>query len=164
MSTRTLARLAVCALVVAAAGCGGGGNSLAPANVSGSVTKGGKPLPGGTIGFVTPDGNTYSTDIGADGTFSIKDVPDGELVVIVETESVNPDRKSGAGTGKDAQKRNSVPQQQPPSGYPPSGGTSAGLGGEKKYVPIDKKYASHKTSPLTHTLKSGRNVYTAEVN
>jgi hypothetical protein len=163
MNIRILSPLAVSALALLFAGCGPGSNSLAPANVSGSVTKGGKPLPGGTIGFVTPDGNTYSTDIGADGTYSIKDLPDGELVVIVETESVNPDRKGESG-GKDKGRRESVAQQQPPSGYPPSGGTTSGLGGDKKYVPINKKYASHKTSPLTHTLKSGRNVYTAEVD
>src|SRR5438105_665858 len=76
------------------AGCSSGKNPEAPARVSGVVTYQGKPVPGGVIGFHPAGKAAYSSAIGADGTYEVVDLPIGEMAVTVETESVNPARKS----------------------------------------------------------------------
>jgi hypothetical protein len=147
-------------LTVIAAGCGGS-NPNAPASISGSVNYKGKPVTGGSVQFYTQSGTPYSAAIGADGTYSVADVPLGELIVCVETESVNPVHK--ASTGKEASQRQaSMGNRQPPAGQ---GGGSGGTpsGEEPKYVKIPDKYAKSKTSPLTYTAKQGRQVHNIEL-
>jgi hypothetical protein len=139
-------------LAVVAAGCGGG-NPIAPAAISGSVTYQGKPVTGGSIQFYSSSGTPYSATIGVDGTYSVSDVPVGDAVVCVETESVNPVHK--ASTGKDAERRQAMMGgRQPPAGQ--SSGTTAD---NPVYVKIPEKYSKQKTSPLTFAVKNGRQVH-----
>lgn len=147
-----------CFALVAVVGCGGRSNPLAPASISGSVSYKGKTVTGGSVQFVTPNGTPYSSPISLDGTYAISDVPTGEMIIVVETESVNPEHK--AATGKDADRRNSMMGGRTgPNGQ--SGAASSGL--EAKYVKIPEKYSKAKTSPLTYTVKSGRQVYSVEL-
>jgi hypothetical protein len=149
------------ALAVLVAGCGTG-NPNAPANISGSVSYKGKPVTGGSVQFVTADGAAFVGSIGADGTFAISDVAVGEMVVVVETESINPKNGEKEGTGRDAKRYANQPQQAPPPGR--GGGPNSNSADSPKYIQIPDKYGKAKTSPLTYTVKSGRNVHTIELD
>lgn len=109
------------------------------------------------MAFHTPEGTAYTAQIGEDGTYSATDLPEGELVVTVDTEFLNPARKSGAGTGKDAERRMKMMQGRM---------QEAPAGSEKPlpYLKIDGKYGNPKTSPVTVTLKSGRQVHNIELD
>jgi hypothetical protein len=153
-----------CLVIVSAFGCGSRVNPQAPAYISGSVTYKGKPVTGGTVQFVTQEGVAVSGGIDADGTYAVSDVPMGELIVVVETESINPDHK--ASTGKDADRRTKMMgDRPPPPGQGPGPGAKGGGGtaGEQKYIKIPDQYTKAKTSPLTFTAKAGRQVHTIEL-
>jgi len=68
-------------------------NPNAPARVTGRVTYNGSPVTGGTIHFHSADGADVPIGIGPDGTYQAFDIPDGDMVVTVETESINPEKK-----------------------------------------------------------------------
>jgi hypothetical protein len=153
MNKHRLVSLAVLAIGVGVIGCGG--NPHAPARVSGKVTYNGKPVTGGSMAFVTPDGNSYPAQLGSDGTYTATDLPAGELVVIIDTESLNPAKKPPAGS--DAEKRMKYQMQKPPPGVADQPRP------EQFYVKIPEKYSNPKTSPLTVTLTSGRQVHNFEL-
>jgi hypothetical protein len=138
-----------------ALGCGGG-NPNAPANVSGSVTYKGKPVPAGSVQYVTSDGVAYSSPLAKDGTFSISDVPVGELVIVVETDSA---KEFKAPKDPNTERRMNHQQQRPGS----DGGGAAPEPEAPVYVKIPEKYGKAKTSPLTQTLKVGRNTNQIEL-
>jgi hypothetical protein len=128
------------------------------------VTYNGKPVTGGTVQFVTKEGVAVSGGIDAEGTYAVSDVPLGDLIVVVETESINPNQKAAA--GKDADRRTKMMgDRQPPSGQGrgPSSGGGGGTAGEQKYIKIPEQYTKAKTSPLTFTSKAGRQVHTIEL-
>src|SRR5262249_40649891 len=67
-------------------------SSSTPAKVSGKVTYNGTLVTGGTIQFIPVDGNDiYRSGIKEDGTYAVNDAAQGDMVVVVETESINPD-------------------------------------------------------------------------
>jgi hypothetical protein len=134
-------------------GCGAK-NPLAPGSISGSVSYKGKPLPGGTVQYVTSEGVPYSSPIAQDGTYAIADLPAGELVVVVETASA---KERAAAKSKEADRRMSA-QQPRPGGAPAAAEQEAPV-----YVPIPEKYGKPKSSPLTFTVKAGRNVNNIEL-
>lgn len=142
-------------LACLALGCGGS-NPHAPGNISGSVSYKGKPVPAGTVQYVTSDGVAYSSPIAKDGTYSITDLPIGELVVVVETDSA---KEHAAPKGKDVDRRMSHQQQRPGS----DGGGAAPEPEAPVYVKIPEKYGKAKTSPLTYTVKVGRNTNSIEL-
>jgi hypothetical protein len=74
LPVRSLAAAAVVALV---AGCG------SSTNVTGKVTYKGNPVSTGSITLVASNGTVYSGVLGTDGTFSIPDVPTGDVQVAV---------------------------------------------------------------------------------
>lgn len=143
------------ALLLAVVLLGCAKNKQAPGTVSGSVSYKGQPVKAGTVAFHTKEGTAYSGQISSDGTYSIVDLPEGELVVTVETESISPNKK--ASQGKDAEKRTKMMQQPPPSGVAAAPDLSS------LYTKIPNKYASSKTSPITATIKSGRQVHNIEL-
>jgi len=151
-------------LIAAASGCGGGGNPAAPASISGAVTFKGKPVTGGTVAFYTQAGGAAGTSCGidSDGTYSISDVPAGELIVVVETDSANPEHKQAG--GKDADKRTKMMGERTRLDGTPAAGGPATSASEGKYVKIPEKYSKPKTSPLTYTAKAGRQVYNIEMD
>ncbi len=154
MTRITLIPCAIVASSLLIVGCSG--NKMAPAKVSGSVSYNGKPLKAGTMKFVTPEGIEYPAQISPDGTYTATDIPEGELVVVVETETINPGNKNTA-QGKDAERRNKVSTQQPPSGY------SSAPSPAENYMKIPEKYNNSKTSPLAVTLSKGRQVQNIEL-
>lgn len=126
-------------------------NSAAPARVSGSISYKGQPIKAGAMAFHTSSGTVYPAQISPDGTYTATDIPEGEMVVTVETESVNPGQK--APQGKDADRRMKIQQQAPPEGVAASAPPPT-----QSYLKIPSKYANPKTSPLTTTVRAGRQV------
>lgn len=140
-------------------GCGGG-VANAPSNISGKVTYKGAPVTGGNIGFAAVDGmGAGSANIRPDGTYSTTNVPAGDMIVTVETESINPNIKpteykggnskmpGGGGGPAPGSKRQMVSSPKP----------SYAAKSEAVYVKIPAKYAKKNTSTLKTTLKPGNN-------
>ena len=140
-------------LLPAAAFLGCSGDKLAPAKISGNITYNGQPIKAGNLQFHTKDGVAYDGKISADGTYSASDLPEGEFVVTVVTEHLNPARK-GPPPSKDMERRMKA-QQQPegPAAAPP----------EEPYTKIPDKYSKPNTSPLSVKLKGGRQVHDLEL-
>jgi hypothetical protein len=112
----------------------------------------GAPVPGGNISFHTEKGPAYTSSIGRDGTYEIVDLPAGLMVVSVETETANPNKKSIAYGGTKGSKMYAERM------------AAEGRGGAAKqpaeaYRKIPGKYANPKTSPLSVTLEAGRQVH-----
>jgi hypothetical protein len=61
--------------------------------VVGKVTYRGKPLPGGTITFVTAKGKALSGRLDTEGAYEVKNIPVGEVRVLVTTVPVKPTPK-----------------------------------------------------------------------
>ena len=137
-------------------GCGSAVNPNAPATVSGKVTYNGSPVPGGTLSFHGKD-VVYPTPIGPDGSYLGRDFPIGELTVTVDTEALNPERKTAkpypgkAMAGPDKMAEQFRP---PPEGVTATPGT---------YVKIPAKFKDKTKSGLTVTLKSGSQTHNFEL-
>jgi len=139
------------------AGCSSGKNPEAPARVSGVVTYQGKPVPGGIIAFHPSGKAPYSSPIGADGTYEVVDLPVGEMAVTVETESLNPNRKSQTYGG-------AIGEKMKAERWKAEG--KAGAGPQQpagRYIRVPSQYANPKTSPVTVTLEHGRQIKPIEL-
>lgn len=132
--------------------------STTPANVHGKITYKGEAVPAGSLAFHLPEGGMFPYALLADGSYSGSDLPLGEYVVTVETESANPkgksaksyDQKQKAREGGDPddymkkmKERGQVPNESPGNAGP--------------YVKIPAKYSDKKTSPLKANLVNGNN-------
>jgi hypothetical protein len=144
------------ALVWLGAGCEK--NPNAPARVSGTVKYKDQLVKGGKVEFQAHDGGKYSAPITPQGTYTMTDLPVGEVVVTVETESVKPNQRipvygagQGAG-GRGTQGGGARGQMQPPPANAPPAQTG-------EYVEIPKKYADPKTTTLKTSLNKGDNKY-----
>jgi hypothetical protein len=132
------------ALVLAlVCGCGGKGSSTS-AKVSGQVTFKGKPVGGGTITFYPESGGQYQGTIDADGAYYATDLPPGDALVAIETDSVKAMHATPAGMEQGHKRVNSPLVSQEAS--PPAG----------EYVKLPAKYAKPKLSGLSVTLAAGR--------
>jgi hypothetical protein len=130
--------------------------SSTPARVAGKFTYKGNPVPAGSVTFHMPEGGIFSYPLNSDGTFSGSDLPAGEMVVTVETESANPKGRSvqykGRGQGKEGGDPSVYMKKMKEMGKVPEGAANAG-----EYVKIPLKYARKETSPLKVTLTRGKN-------
>ena len=121
---------AVCAS--AALGCGG-----KKATVSGTVSYNGEKLGNGNITFIDANSNAATSQISADGSYIVTDVPVGTVKIQVETiPTSEPASKNLMGMGS--------PSMQ--------GSKQAQTG---KYVKIPDKYKNAEKSGLTYEVKSG---------
>jgi hypothetical protein len=135
-----------------------------PANVSGKITYKGEVVSSGSIAFhpVAPK-STEQGGLGSfpyplvNGTYSGSDLPTGEYVVTVETESANPDqkrpKKAEPGAGNKGDPAADYAKKMQEMGKAPTDG-AANVG---PYVKIPTKYAQKNTSPLKVTLTKGKN-------
>jgi len=131
-------------------------NPLAPARVSGKVTYKGAAVPAGNIVFHSQDQGSYRCALTTDGSYEIRDVPKGPMVVTVETESVNPNKKvQGYGSdkgAKDYQARMAAEGKAASEKMP-----------DQTYLKIPGKYAVAQTSPLNVTLEAGSNTHSFDL-
>ena len=129
--------------LVVALGMGGCGEP-SPGNVSGKITYKGALLKGGTITFSHVDKQkTYLSEIGEDGSYTIRDVPIGQVQVTVETESLKERARV---------RINPVPADAQGNPNPKPGDPKDLL---NRYVQIPKKYSNPGESGLEYTVKSG---------
>jgi hypothetical protein len=157
---------AVVCLAAVVLGCSG---SNPRGSVTGTVTYNGQPVKAGTVYFIYDQGGQYQSDLKPEGTFQFMDVPEGNVKVLVTTETFNPDQKvisytqrqknlnkgydkslreydAFMGKGRDKAKAEDAP----------------GLSKEQKealakvYVKIPSKYNSETSTPLTYTVGRGR--------
>jgi hypothetical protein len=138
----TIRILCLLSLVIAMVGCGPSGP--ATTTVSGKVTVGGEPLPGGSIQFVsTKDSNLIGGgQIKGDGTYEVPDAPVGECKVVIDNSHL---RTSGRTSNKMGEKMNTAP-----AGLDIPG--SMGAGTDTSYKQIDAAYASAETTTLSATV------------
>jgi hypothetical protein len=137
------------------------------ARVHGKITYKGQDVTGGSIYFheIMEDGKfggNYRYIIKPDATYEATDLPEKEMGVSIETESINPKagqqseeamKKSqiGKGEGGFADPKKMMEMMKKGTQLPEAGQTYG------TYVQIPKKYADPTTSKLKTTLKSGNN-------
>jgi hypothetical protein len=135
--------------------------SPTPAKVSGRVTYKGEMVPAGSVTFHIPEGGIYTYSL-RDGTFSGTDLPAGEMVVTVETESANPEGRPKeeykGGKDKASGDPSDYMKKMQEMGRMPTGPTNDG-----PYVKIPPKYADKDTSPLKVNLTVGKNEFTFDL-
>jgi hypothetical protein len=128
------------ATAVIAVGCGG-----PKGTVTGVVKYQGKIVKGGTVTFVCASGKPGgSSPIAEDGTYTIKDVPVGDVQITVETESAKPSAQAQAHPYK-------APQGAPPE----ASNFTQGDKPKDRYVQIPESYGNPGTSGLTYTVAEG---------
>ena len=144
MTTKARLFLASPLFLSLALGCGSG-NVNTSANVSGKVTYHDQPVTNGIVTFQPKDGGPLLTcPIAPDGTYTASNLPVGDMVATIETESVNPANPKPVYGPKDAN----------PTSPMPSGGASGGPVGA--YVKIPAKYNDLKKPLLPVTLTAGK--------
>ena len=147
--------LALPLFLAVALGCSA---SQTPALVQGKVTYNGSPVNAGTITFHSEAGGIYTRTLMASG-FSLTDLPEGSMVVTIETESVNPaPKKDQAYVGR-ADPSNEYQKRMEQMGKRPQ--AAQNTSGE--YVKIPAKYASKEKSPLRVTITKGTNDFTFDL-
>jgi hypothetical protein len=124
-------------------------NTLAPAKVSGRISYKGAPIKAGSMAFHTAEGNQYPANISEDGTYSATDLPEGEMIVTVDTSHLDPAKKPAQ--SKDYDKRMKVMAGRMQEAAP-------GAEKEQPFTKIPEKYSKPNTSPITVKLTSGRQV------
>lgn len=160
----------IIAIAVFSTGCSK--NPNAPAKISGKITKNGSPVTAGTISFASESNGSVTVGIRSDGTYEATELPVGDFVVTIETESANPDNKKaqeykgggqdsnnskygvrygpGGGGGMPKAKEHDTAAEVSPR--PDSAPATSG-----SYVKISRKYADPTQSNLSVTLKRGSN-------
>jgi hypothetical protein len=131
-------------LAIFAVGCTKGGRTNTGI-VQGTVKYKGTKLGGGTITFWPVSGSgTYAIQISPDGSYMGTDIPPGEMIVTVETESVKrAANKQAYGKGDGSKMTSPAPKDFQP---PPAG----------TYVEIPAKYPDKEKSGLKYTVESGK--------
>ena len=143
-------------------------------SVSGKVMYQGKPLNGGSVSFVSTEGNrSYAAGIKEDGTYTVPDLLGGSYKVCVETSSLKPSgHQIPGGMGTPAIPKGAktgAPADAPlPEGYIPQAAGSdpaaAALASNKrKYVAIPEKYAKPDETDLAYTFKGGAETFDIEL-
>lgn len=137
-------------MLVVGLGCSKG-NVNTPAKLSGSVKYKGGPVTGGTMTLLPEGGGAIPVTIKPDGTYAAQDLPVGTLKVVIETESMNPNKKGDPSTyGQQGGGRGGSQSMSP---IPTGRSTAAG----GTYVKIPEKYSDVKSSGLSVTLQKGDN-------
>jgi hypothetical protein len=115
---------------------------ITDAQIRGTITYKGNPLPGGEIRlFSKADPNkSQSGTIKADGSYEVLNAPLGEVMVLIDTEPIK-----------------SHPSLMMAKAGPNAPVELKGAGGQLKYVPIHKKYRDASATPLSTKVDKGDN-------
>ena len=151
-SVRRWLPLILAVLIMTMAGCTSKGN------VTGKVTFKGKPMPGGSVVFFGPSGSGGgSAPINpVDGTYSIENLPTGELKVAVEPYG-KPERAPQPGMGSKEPKNTGPPKDinMPPEMAKQYEKKSTGA----KHVLVPEQYTKPDTSGFKVTVKAGTTTF-----
>jgi hypothetical protein len=130
-------------------GCSGSKVPDTTAEVTGTVTYNGKPVPGGMINFVaTKGGYSGGGNIDENGNFKATTVPVGEVKITVDNSMLNRGRGVPAGGRGPGLKRPDAAGPEEVKGH---------------YVDIPNKYANVDTSDLTYTVTKGAQKHDVEL-
>lgn len=151
----SLMGLLLCGVMVT--GCN---KSKTPSKVHGTVTYNGKPVPAGVVTFYPTEGGIYYYHLNEKGEFSGDSLPAGELVVTVDTEGHNPNRKQQTyGPQMGGDQPNNYTKMMKEKGVAP-----ATVGTDKaEYVKIPEKYREKDKTPLKVNLAKGANEIPLEI-
>jgi hypothetical protein len=155
-------------LAIFVVGCKSGST---PTVVSGKVTYNNGPVTGGVIYFgMAGQEASFRGYIKEDGTYSVSDVPQGEMICWIDMEAINPEPagkpKSATGYAQPGQKdqasandQNAMLEKMKSMGRAPEG-----AGGKVgKYMKIPDQYTDKKKSPLKFTTTGGKNTFNPEL-
>jgi hypothetical protein len=156
--------LIVC-LLLGTAGCASKGD------ITGKVLYRGKPLPGGTVTFLPAGGKgAYVSPILGDGSYSLTQVPPGEVKIVVETESRNPAPQGNSQAAAKArtymemmQKKMEEEMQKRKQVMPPGRRIVPLPPSKEEYVPIPAQYKDPDKSGLTYTVTGGKQTHDIEL-
>jgi len=129
-------------LLVGVFGCGRDHSQITGASVSGVVRYQGKPVTGGAVLLWSDhqDGNNSAQGrIQGDGTYQVLNAPLGVCKVVVNTTAAKHDRSALRKMAPETARTN----------------VSEPEGSPIKYMPIDPKYSSLKTTPIEITVEKG---------
>jgi hypothetical protein len=144
------------------------------------VTFNGKPLKGGSITFAnTEGGQSASTTIGEDGSYSIPKLTGGEYKICIDTTFLKPppgsgppgySGSSGSRGPQTMTKSQSIPKSavpkdsEVPEGYRPSNPADAAtVKNAKLFVAIPAKYSNPDTTDLTYTFPGGDQTHNIDI-
>jgi hypothetical protein len=142
MMTMRLVRFLPCLAVLALVGCGPSSGSI-----SGKVTYKDKPLPGGTVAFLTSDQKVKTAIINNDGSYTIDKVTVGPAKI-----SVSP--PVAAGKMPKGMKMDPSKMGAPAGAAPPT---------DDKPVSLPDKYKDPEKSGLTYTIIKGKQEHNIEL-
>jgi hypothetical protein len=158
---RPVATFGLVVLVIAVSGCG-----RQTGKISGTITHKDGPVKGGTISFVSLEGQpTVSGPILENGFYNIEKINVGACKVVIETESINRGKTTGGGFNKGpkgpppgvkANQTKDAAERVVPEGYhiaSPEDVNSAKMA--ERYVKIPEKYGKADTTDLTYTVVAG---------
>jgi len=152
--------LIVC-LLLGTVGCASKGN------ISGKVLYRGKPLPGGTVTFFSVEGKgaAFPSPIQGDGSYSLRQVPPGEVKITVETESRNPAPQKNPQAAAKARTYMEMMQKKMKEEMAArgQGPTPMQLPSKEQYVPIPASYKDPEQSGLTYTVTGGTQTHDIEL-
>jgi hypothetical protein len=153
--SRIFSIAAIALPAVGLAGCAK--NPHAPGSISGSISYNGQPIKAGSMRFHTAQGVAYDAQLTGDGTYSATDIPEGDLVITVETESISPHKSAPKGAEAGMRAKAGITQPPPPGMAPPPDPSAL-------YIKIPEKYSNPRTSPLTVTVKRGRQIHDVKLD
>jgi len=133
------------ALLLLALGCST--NTNRSVDLTGKILYKDAPVTGGTMTLYYGD-TPVLVAIGADGTFSASQIPEGTAAVTVDTEPLNPKQPKYGG------------KQGGGMSSPPPG---ANTGPKGTYVKVPDKYRKKETTDLKLTLERGKQEKTIEL-
>jgi hypothetical protein len=150
---RSLSMAGVCLTFIALLGCG----DASKGRVTGKVTYKGAPVTGGLITLIPTSGTgaAFTIPIQADGSFTAKDVPLGEMGVGISTDDV----PEAGGMKPPPGVQMPAPPTPPKDSPAPAPTASADTSNMPKRVVIPTKYKEPKTSGLNWEIKGGSNTY-----
>ncbi len=135
-------------------------NSNTPSGVHGKVTYKGEPVPAGTVTFHRTGKDqigSYPFSLNSDGSYEGTTMPAEEMVVTIDTESVNPNKPKPVYSGEqmgNAEYAKKMRERTPDAAKSSEAG---------KYVAIPPKYADKEKSPLKVTLTKGKQKHNFEL-
>ena len=136
---------------VLALGCSKNNPVVSGGMLNGKISYKGSPVTGGTVKFHGKDKDSVNVQIQPDGSYTVNGVPVGDMVVTIDTESINPDAKLLT-ENKDRKENKSITDK---NFIMKKIGVTAKTVAAAVYVKIPAKYASPKTSDLKVTVAEG---------